>query len=197
MRIIPHFSAEGLSNVYIISDNKRNGILVDPAQVDKDTLDMIESYCDNLVAVLITHKHQSHTAGLGTLLKIYNPTIYAFESNINGYRTEQFKDGEVKRIGAVDVKALHIPGHSIDSLVYLIESALFTGDTLLSGSIATCGSFVERALLIRSIEMKLMCLDDSTLLYPGQGAPSILRIEKMLNQALLQFESENRAFTSP
>ena len=70
MRIIPHFSAEGLSNVYIISDNKRNGILVDPAQVDKDTLDMIESYCDNLVAVLITHKHQSHTAGLGTLLTI-------------------------------------------------------------------------------------------------------------------------------
>ena len=31
MRIMPHFSAEGLSNVYLIIDDDRNGIIVDPA----------------------------------------------------------------------------------------------------------------------------------------------------------------------
>ena len=193
MKIIPHFSAEGLSNVYLITDEKRNGIVVDPAQVDKELLEKIETYCDDLKAVLITHKHQSHTAGLGTLLKIYNPLVYAYEENINGFSTRQFKDGETKRIGEMNVKAFHVPGHSIDSLVYLIDSALFTGDTLLSGSIASTHSFVERALLIKSLMMKIMDLEDSTLVYPGHGALSKLRIEKMLNQDLLQFESDNAA----
>ena len=72
MKIIPHFSAEGLSNEYLIVDDEENGIIVDPAHVDGELLEIIEKMCNRLVAVLITHKHQSHTAGLGTLLKIYN-----------------------------------------------------------------------------------------------------------------------------
>lgn len=193
MKIIPHFSAEGLSNVYLIIDKKNNGIIIDPAQVDKELLDFIESNHTDLKAVLVTHKHQAHTAGLGTLMKIYNPAVYAYESSINGYPAIQVHDNGIIRTGEMEVKAFHVPGHSIDSLVYLIESALFTGDTLISGSIASTHSFVERALLIRSLMDKIMDLDDSTLVYPGHGALSKLRIEKMLNQDLLQFESDNKA----
>ncbi len=187
MRILPHFSAEGLSNVYLIVDDKRKGIIVDPAQVDKELLDMISNFTDDLIGVLITHKHISHTAGLGTLMKIYSPIIYAYEPSINGYRTRQVKDGEDLDIGTLKVKPLHVPGHSMDSIVYLVQgAALFTGDTLLSGSVSETHSFVERALLIRSLEMKVMTLHDSTLVYPGHGALSKLRIEKMLNQDILQ-----------
>lgn len=191
MRIMPHFSAEGLSNVYLIADNSRNGIIVDPAQVDKELLDMIGNFCNDLIAVLITHKHTAHTAGLGTLMKIYSPTIYAYEPMINGFDTVPLSDGETRKIGDVDVKALHIPGHSIDSIAYLVqESALFTGDTLLSGSVSRTHSFVEKALLIRSLRMKVINLPDNTLIYPGHGALSKLRVEKMLNQDILQYESE-------
>ena len=173
MKIIPHFSAEGLSNEYLIVDDEENGIIVDPAHVDGELLEIIEKMCNRLVAVLITHKHQSHTAGLGTLLKIYNLDVYAFEKSINGIKTIQFKDGETKRIGSLDVKALLIPGHSMDSLVYSIDGAIFTGDTLSSGR----------------LERKIMCLPDNTLIFPGHGAPSKLRIEKMLNQDMLESEA--------
>ena len=198
MRIMPHFSAEGLSNVYLIIDDDRNGIIVDPAHVDKELLEMIENFSVNLTAVLITHRHTSHTAGLGILMKIYNPKVYAYEAVINGFMTEQFKDGETKNIGTLPVKALHVPGHSYDSFVYLVDnSAIFTGDTLLSGSIASTHSFVERALLIRSLEMKVLPLDETALVYPGHGALTKLRIEKMLNQDLLQYESELGLFDKP
>ena len=189
MKIIPHFSAEGLSNEYLIVDDEENGIIVDPAHVDGELLEIIEKMCNRLVAVLITHKHQSHTAGLGTLLKIYNLDVYAFEKTINGIKTIQFKDGETKRIGSLNVKALLIPGHSMDSLVYSIDGAIFTGDTLSSGSVAMTESFVEKELLIKSLERKIMCLPDNTLIFPGHGAPSKLRIEKMLNQDMLESEA--------
>ena len=40
--------------------------------------------------------------------------------------------------------------------------------------------------MLRALDMKVLTLDDSTLVYPGHGALSKLRIEKMLNQDILQ-----------
>ena len=189
MRIIPHFSAEGLSNVYLIVDDDGNGIIIDPGQVDREILEFIEHFCSRLVAVLITHRHESHTAGLGTLLKIYDVDVYAYGKSIGSIETIQFSDGETKRIGNIDVKALLVPGHSMDSLVYSIDGAIFTGDTISSGSVAMTDSFVEKELLIKSLEEKVMTLDDNTLIFPGHGAPSKIRIEKMLNQDMLESEA--------
>lgn len=193
MRIIPHFSAEGLSNVYLVSDNQNHGIIIDPANVDSILLEMIESVCGRLDAVLITHKHQAHTAGLGTMMKIYSSRVYAYEDEICGYSTERVRDGSVFSVGDLRIEVIHVPGHSIDSVVYRIGGAIFTGDTLSSGSIGSTHSFVERALLIRGIESRLMTLDGNTLIYPGHGPLSKIGIERMLNQDLLQFESENSA----
>ena len=189
MRIIPHFSAEGLSNVYLIVDDDGNGIIIDPGQVDREILEFIEHFCTRLAAVLITHRHESHTAGLGTLLKIYDVDVYAYGKSIGSIETIQFSDGETKRIGNIDVKALLVPGHSMDSLVYSIDGATFTGDTISSGSVAMTDSFVEKELLIKSLEEKVMTLDDNTLIFPGHGAPSKIRIEKMLNQDMLESEA--------
>ena len=189
MRIIPHFSAEGLSNVYLIVDDDGNGIIIDPGQVDREILEFIEHFCTRLAAVLITHRHESHTAGLGTLLKIYDVDVYAYGKSIGSIETIQFSDGETKRIGNIDVKALLVPGHSMDSLVYSIDGAIFTGDTISSGSVAMTDSFVEKELLIKSLEEKVMTLDDNTLIFPGHGAPSKIRIAKMLNQDMLESEA--------
>ena len=75
----------------------------------------------------------------------------------------------------------------MDSIVYRInDGALFTGDSLLSGSIATTHSHIEKELLVHSICTKLLTIPDTTVVYPGHGAISKLRIEKMFNQDLLE-----------
>ena len=75
----------------------------------------------------------------------------------------------------------------MDSLVYRIDGgALFTGDTLLSGSIATTHSHIEKELLVHSICTRLLTLPDTAIIYPGHGALSKLRIEKMFNHDLLE-----------
>ena len=185
MKIIPHFSAEGLSNVYLIVDDGGNGAIVDPAHVDKEILELIESTCSSLVAILITHKHKSHTAGLGTLMKIYNPTIYAFGTEVNSYRAQPFADGETKRIGEMDVKAIHVPGHSLDSLAFLIDSALFTGDTLFRGSVGRCDLGGDEKELRSSLTRLLETIDDDVRILPGHGPMSSFGYERTHNPFLI------------
>lgn len=48
-----------------------------------------------------------------------------------------FKDGEVFRIGEVEAKALLVPGHTPADLAYLVEDAVFVGDTLFMPDVGT------------------------------------------------------------
>ena len=77
MRIFPHLSTERLANVYLVTDDDGNGIIIDPAHIDKEIIENIEKTGTNLKAVLITHRHLTHTEGLGTLIKIYDIDIYS------------------------------------------------------------------------------------------------------------------------
>ena len=172
--------------MYSPSDDKGNGLIIDPSYIDKELLEIIESGGIDLKAVLITHAHESHTAGLGTLKKIYSFDIYASAPSIEGFPARTLSDGEKIWIGELEVEALFIPGHSIDSLVYRIGSAIFTGDTLSSGTIASTKSYVAKSLLLKNIREKLMILPDSTIVYPGHGPISNIRVERMFNVDLLE-----------
>ena len=186
MKIYVHFSTENLANVYVVSDNEGNGIIIDPAYIDRELVDIIENGDITIKAIFITHRHESHTAGVGTLMKIYPADIYASNNEIEGFRTKALHDGDRIRIGSLEMEAILVPGHSIDSLVYRIGDAIFTGDTLFSGTIADTKGYIEKSLLTKSIRQRLMSLPDSTLVYPGHGPISKIRIERMFNVDLLE-----------
>ena len=85
MKIYVHFSTENLANVYVVSDNEGNGIIIDPAYIDRELVDIIENGDITIKAIFITHRHESHTAGVGTLMKIYPAdSLTQFESTLNG-----------------------------------------------------------------------------------------------------------------
>ncbi len=186
MRIYAHFSTENLANVYVVADEDGNGVVIDPAYIDKELLEIIEDRGISIKAVLITHRHESHTAGVGTLKKIYSFDIYAANSEIEGFQTRTVHDGDRIRIGDLDIEALLVPGHSIDSIVYRIDYAIFTGDTLFSGTVADTKGYIEKSLLLKSIRRQLMTLPDATIIYPGHGPISKIRIERMYNVDLLE-----------
>ena len=48
-----------------------------------------------------------------------------------------FKDGEKFRIGQVEVTALLVPGHTPADMAYLVEDAVFVGDTLFMPDVGT------------------------------------------------------------
>lgn len=86
-----------------------------------------------------------------------------------------FKDGEAFRIGGIEAKALATPGHTSDSVAYLLDGAAFTGDTLFmpdSGTARADFPGADAGQLYDSIK-KLLALPESTRLYMchdyGQG----------------------------
>ena len=90
-----------------------------------------------------------------------------------------FQDGERFAIGALAAEAMFTPGHTSDSVTYVVGDAAFIGDTLFmpDGGVARCDfPGGDAALLHRSIE-RILALPPATRLFvchdymPGGRAP--------------------------
>lgn len=174
------------SNSYLIGpDDGGEAILIDPGHIDLELIDRIESNHFNIAHVLLTHRHQSHTFGLGTLVKIYNPIIYAGSPSLYDYPVKEILDRSLLDLSGITVESIQIPGHTIDSFVYRIGNALFTGDVLYAGRVGSTNGVVERALLLKGIKHRLLTLDERIVVFPGHGTITTLKIEKMFNHTLI------------
>jgi len=96
-------------------------------------------------------------------------------------------DGEVLKVGDVEIHVLHTPGHTMESTTYLLKDesgkdhAIFSGDTLFLGDVgrpdlaqkaATMTQEQLAATLYNSLRTKIMTLADDVIVYPGHGAGS-------------------------
>jgi len=87
-----------------------------------------------------------------------------------------FKDGEVFKIGEAEVKALLVPGHTPADMAYVIDGAVFVGDTLFLPDVGTARADFpggDARTLFRSVQ-RLLALPLETVMYvchdyPPQG----------------------------
>ncbi len=174
------------SNTFLIGpDQGGEAILIDPGHIDLELIERIEKNHFNIAHVLLTHRHPSHTFGLGTLMKIYNPIIHAGSPTLYEYPVVEIRDRSFLDLSGITVEAIQIPGHTIDSFVYRIGNALFTGDVLYAGRIGATNGVVEKALLLKGIKNRLLSLDERIVVFPGHGTITTLKIEKMFNHELI------------
>ncbi len=187
MKIFSHFVSSDLVNQYLlINEGTNEAVMIDAPELDSKIIDIIESEKLDLKAILVTHTHESHIASLGTVYKIYSPRLYSYFESVGSYPSIKVKDGTIIKEAGFSIECFHVPGHSLDSICYKAGDALFTGDTLECGFISQTKALVEKELLIESIKEKLFNLDGNTLIFPGHGPLSKIRIEKMFNQDILE-----------
>lgn len=97
---------------------------------------------------LETHAHADHLSGapfikaktgakvgIGEHIKdvqrIFRPIFNATDLKMDGSDFDRlFRDGELLKIGELDMKVMHTPGHTPADVSYMIEDAVFVGDTL-------------------------------------------------------------------
>jgi hydroxyacylglutathione hydrolase len=122
-------------------------------------------------AIWSTHHHHDHVGGNEEVARALGIT------DICGYATDRgripgqtrFLEEEAFAFGAVRVRTLHIPGHTLGAIAYVVEDdsgrAVFTGDTLFA---AGCGRLFEGTpeMMYTSIA-KLSALPPDTLVYCG------------------------------
>ena len=187
MKIYYYYSLEGFSNGYMVG-NEQTGeaIIVDPGLMNKELLAHIEKNHFRIDAVLVTHNHESHHRGLRTLLRIYNPKVYAADAELSGKRTILLQGDGTFAAAGFAVRYYATPGHSPDSLMYQIEQVLFTGDSLSAGRLGGTNNMYGTRNLQTHLKNKLLSQNDATIIMPGHGPPSTVGAERLFNFELLE-----------
>ncbi|MAG13186.1 MAG: hypothetical protein CMN78_01180 [Spirochaetales bacterium] len=186
MKVFFHFSVAGFSNSYLLGpDTGGDAILIDPGVMDGALLNLVEGKGYYVRDILFTHSHTSHVSGLRTIMKIYDCTIYAAADQIVGFPCNRLSGGDTIELSGFTVGALSVRGHSRDSIVYVIDNCLFTGDVMGAGTIGSTPNGYAQELLINQIRQEIFALKDQYSLFPGHGAPSTLEVERTLNPRFL------------
>ena len=191
MTVFFHYSLYGSANVYLVgNDDTKEALIIDPAAFTIGLLQFIEEKGYDVKAVLITHKHTHHVAGLGTLLKIYDARVYSSNAEVSGVPCSVVHDGDEFSACGMDITALSVPGHSADSLVFRIGKLLFTGDALYAGLIGKPLSQYNHGLLTDQLSRKLLNQADDCVILPAHGPPSSVAAEKHYNLGFKKTKAE-------
>jgi hydroxyacylglutathione hydrolase len=185
VRFFSYFSVLHFSNCYLIGpDGPGDAVLIDAGIFDEGLLKLVEDNKLYIRWVLITHVHHGHIQGLQTLKKIYEANIHAFDSERLESPALPISEGKAPDCGPFCFEVLETPGHSNDSVCFLIDGMLFTGDTLSAGSIGRTPTGYGRALLLSSIRKKILNRKQDLLIFPGHGPPTRLEVERRFNPYL-------------
>jgi len=140
-------------------------VVIDPGPDDEHHLAALDRHLGaaTVGVVLVTHSHPDHLPLADRLAQRHRATVR---------RYPQLADGDVVRVGNLNVTALHTPGHSGDHLSFWLEDdrALFTGDLVLGrGSSMVTYPEGDVAAYLRSLE-RLAALNPR-MLFPGHWDP--------------------------
>ncbi|MFQ3173150.1 MAG: hydroxyacylglutathione hydrolase [Flavobacterium sp.] len=171
---------------YYITSNGEAAI-IDPLRETQPYLERLERDNVKLKYVFETHFHADFVSGHVDLSeKTGAPIVYGPNANPE-FEAIIATDSQVFTIGKITIRALHTPGHTMESTTYLLidengnEHAIFSGDTLFIGDVGRpdlaqkAASMTQQQLagiLFHSLRTKIMTLPDDVLVYPAHGAGS-------------------------
>ena len=153
-----------------------------------------------VAAILLTHGHFDHILGTVAVQEKTGAPVYLCgeekefltDPHLNlsammGLQIQPFsvkkwlEEGDTVAVGESLLKVLHTPGHTAGGCCYLGEEVLFTGDTLMAGSMGRTdfptGSWSE---ISRSLQ-RLASLPGDRKVYSGHGPSTTLERERQQN----------------
>ncbi|MCG8435617.1 MAG: MBL fold metallo-hydrolase [Gammaproteobacteria bacterium] len=131
------------------------------------------AHADHLSAAPYLKEHLSAKIGIGEGIRFVQQTfaeVFNLGANfpVDGRQFDRlFKDGDRVSLGKYALSVMHTPGHTNDSVTYLVEDAAFVGDTLFmpdSGTARCDFPGGDAGLLYDSIQ-KILALPDKTRLF--------------------------------
>ncbi len=184
------------NNVYLVTQGN-NCIVIDPTFDPQDVIaNTIKSRGLTLQAILLTHGHFDHCGGANSLSNKFGAPVYcrkedeALCNNASRNRwnapsddcfpTKFYSEG-INKIADFDVEVIFCSGHTEGGVCLIMDSYLFSGDTLFRGSIGRTDLEGGDSHKLNLSLQKLASLDTDYKVLPGHGEMTTLSHEKMHN----------------
>jgi len=190
------------TNCYLVyCDQTRECAVIDPGAESEKIIRTISENNLKPIMVIDTHGHVDHVGANADIIERYDVPLLIHEADSpmldkiqlmelsfflnakNSPPPDRFlTEGDKIKIGKVQLKVMHTPGHSPGSVSLLGDGMLFSGDTLFWGGVGRTdlpgGSWDE---LVRSIKEKILTLPAKTLVLPGHGPATTVGQEEESN----------------
>ncbi len=202
-------------------------ICIDPGDEAELIVEKLEQHELTLQAIALTHAHMDHVGGVARLKTLRPDAdvilhradeplyralpeqpawvgiprsqwaLYGFDYEEPPGVDRYWTDGETYRVGKLDFKVLHCPGHTPGHVVLFNEreGKVFVGDCLFAGSIGRTdlpGGSAEE--LMDSLMNKILPLGDDVVVYSGHGPQTTIGRERKTNPFLTGAYSIGRYF---
>ncbi|WP_373100369.1 MULTISPECIES: MBL fold metallo-hydrolase [Pasteurellaceae] len=196
-------------NCSLIWDEEKNAAIIDPGGEADKLIRRIEALGLQLKRILLTHGHLDHVGAAPKLkahfqVEIWGPNQaddYWFANlpqqsqkfgmlfEVDSFRPDRWlnENGEIIRIGQLQLEVLQLPGHTPGHIGFIEHSkqVAFTGDVLFQNSIGrTDFPGGDHQALLNSIRQKLFPLGDDMIIIAGHGAYTTIGQEKQHNPFL-------------
>ncbi len=178
--------SEGLAhNSYFLAD-QNEAVVVDPRRDCEIYTQLAKEECVKIRYILETHRNEDYVVGSLELQNITEAEIGHSNALPFKYGEHNLADGDILNFGNLKIKALQTPGHTDESLCYIVYPSggtqalmAFSGDTLFGGSVGRTDLYGKNAQpaqaekLYTSLHQKLLPLGEHVLVYPAHGAGSV------------------------
>jgi glyoxylase-like metal-dependent hydrolase (beta-lactamase superfamily II)/rhodanese-related sulfurtransferase len=164
---------------YLVASGSE-AVVVD-ASIDPDVyIEAARSRGWTIRYVIDTHVHADHLSRSRALAERAGVPLLLPDQRRVSFPFEPLSDGAEIRFGSSTLRALHTPGHTFESMSYLIDDRwLLTGDTLFLNAVgrpdleANAEEARARALLLHSSLRRLFGLDSELLVLPAHTSAPV------------------------
>lgn len=189
-------------NCYAVKDGGEC-IIIDPGDASPPLVR--EAMSTKVKTIINTHCHCDHCGGNADLLKTTGADLAIHREELPFLRAAEIQgqmfglsvppspdptvflnEGDVVRVGSVELAVVHAPGHSPGHILLVGDGFAFVGDVLFAGSIGrTDLPGGDHQQLMDSLQTKILTLPDDTVVYSGHGPVTTIGDERMSNPFLV------------
>jgi glyoxylase-like metal-dependent hydrolase (beta-lactamase superfamily II) len=188
----------------LAADGADEAVVVDPGFEPDTVRAQLEAGGKRPAAVLLTHAHIDHAGRAGTFAGPDVP-VYVHPQDATAFSDPQawnagwaqgldpvadlrtFVDGDVLRLGGVEIEVLHTPGHTPGHCCFRVDDdvLLFSGDLVLAGAIGWFDFPNSDATAMQESLLRYLSLPDDLRTLPGHGPETTVGRERAANPFLV------------